>query len=250
MSPEQCNGGAIDRRTDVYAMGVILYQMLTGRLPFIAGKLTELLIAQATQAPPPLRSIDPGIPPAVENAVLQALEKDPERRFSSVDALARAFVGEARATPLPVTPPPTPSPPVPAAGRGKLPQLVVGGIAAALAIASGIFFATRSPSAPAAVHSPSETPATPAWGGRWRLSHTDCLPGSMPATVESIQTGASFTNHAAGFPDTSGTVEPDGRFRIHNSLGTCSGRVVDRTVNETCTNKLHLSCHATYQRVD
>jgi eukaryotic-like serine/threonine-protein kinase len=267
MSPEQCNGGAVDRRTDVYAMGVILYQMLTGRLPFVAGKLTELLIAHATQAPPPLRTLDAGIPPAVESAVLMALEKDPERRFNSVEALAHAFVDEARSTPLPVTPAPVIPTMAPSGGRGKMPQLAILG-AGALVVVAALVFGMRGRSAPAS----STSPATPAaavasdksgrsdkkpedkplavWGGRWGLLHTDCPAGSLPGIVESVQTGATVRNHAAGFPDTSGTVEPDGHFRVHNVFGTCSGRVVDRTVSETCTNKLHMSCHATYQRID
>jgi serine/threonine-protein kinase len=271
MSPEQCNGGAVDRRTDVYAMGVILYQMLTGRLPFVAGKLTELLLAHATQAPPPLRSIDADIPPPVESAVLMALEKDPERRFNSVEALARAFVDEARATPLPITP--APIVPTAAPTRGKMPQLVIGGVVAALAVVVALALAFRAPTtsvAPSSPTSPSSSSSSsaaappaaaaapaaaasskkPVWGGRWGLLRTDCPTGSVPGIVDSVQTGSSIKNHAAGFPDTSGTVEPDGHFRIHNIFGSCSGRVVDRTVSETCTNKLHMSCHATYQRID
>src|SRR5262249_3323695 len=74
MSPEQCRGQPVDQRTDIYALGVIVHQMLSGKLPFIAEGLGELLLAHMTKAPPPLREIDPSIPPAVEQAVLRALD--------------------------------------------------------------------------------------------------------------------------------------------------------------------------------
>ncbi len=91
MSPEQIKGGHVDQRTDVYAMGIILYQMLTGALPFPPTTLPDLLIAHTTQTPPPLRTHDPSIPAAFESVVLHALEKDPARRFATVEELVRAF---------------------------------------------------------------------------------------------------------------------------------------------------------------
>ena len=92
MSPEQCRGLAIDQRTDIYALGVIVFEMLTGRLPFQAQGLGELLLQHMTQAPPPLREIDPTIPPMVEAAVLRALAKDPDERYQSCDQLMRALI--------------------------------------------------------------------------------------------------------------------------------------------------------------
>jgi len=91
MSPEQCNGSAVDQRTDVYALGVILYEMVAGRLPFQATTLGDLLVAHLTEPPPPPSRFEPSIAPLVERAILQALEKDPAQRFSSIDALVKAF---------------------------------------------------------------------------------------------------------------------------------------------------------------
>ena len=103
MSPEQIKGAHVDQRTDIYAMGIILYQMLTGALPFEVTTLTDLLIAHTTQAPPPLRTHDPTIPAAIESVVLHALEKDPARRFASVEELVRAFVSASIENTAPVS---------------------------------------------------------------------------------------------------------------------------------------------------
>ncbi len=84
-------------------MGIILYQMLTGALPFQATTLTDLLIAHTTQTPPPLRTHDPTIPAAIESVVLHALEKDPARRFASVEELVRAFVSASIENTAPVS---------------------------------------------------------------------------------------------------------------------------------------------------
>src|SRR5207302_2508731 len=63
MSPEQCRGATkeLDHRTDIYSLGVIFFQMVTGRLPFDAEGLGDLLLAHMTQPPPPPRTIDPSI---------------------------------------------------------------------------------------------------------------------------------------------------------------------------------------------
>ena len=81
MSPEQCRGAKeIDYRTDVYALGVIGYQMLTGRLPFAADALGELLLKHMTETPAPADSLEPSVPPAVSQILAGALEKEPEKR--------------------------------------------------------------------------------------------------------------------------------------------------------------------------
>jgi serine/threonine-protein kinase len=94
MSPEQCRGQPIDQRTDLYALGVIMYQMLTGRLPFIAEGLGELLLAHMTQPPRPPRELSPEIPPTVEQTVLRCLEKDQAKRFQTAEEILAAIGGE------------------------------------------------------------------------------------------------------------------------------------------------------------
>ena len=91
MSPEQCEGkGNVDHRTDIYALGIVLYEMLTGRVPFIGDGYGEILIQHLTQSP-----ISPSkfrvLPPHVEVVVLKALEKDPENRYPNMDEFMRAM---------------------------------------------------------------------------------------------------------------------------------------------------------------
>jgi serine/threonine-protein kinase len=89
MSPEQCRGIPVDQRSDIYSLGVILYRMLTGRLPFEADALGELLLQHMTQQPKSLREHEPTLPPSVDAAVLRALAKDPAQRPGNVDELMR-----------------------------------------------------------------------------------------------------------------------------------------------------------------
>ncbi|MCO5171488.1 MAG: serine/threonine protein kinase [Planctomycetes bacterium] len=91
MSPEQCLGEPCDARTDVYATGVLLYQMLAGATPFHGAEAHRLLLLHLTEPPPPLRAAAPGVPAALEAAVLRALEKDPADRWPSALALREAL---------------------------------------------------------------------------------------------------------------------------------------------------------------
>ncbi|MEW6734777.1 MAG: serine/threonine-protein kinase [Acidobacteriota bacterium] len=96
ISPEQAQGMPLDPRSDIYSMGIILYQMLTGEVPFKAAS-TTLLMMKHIQAPPkPLREIRPEIPLEIETVVLRALSKNPEdRQLSSlvlVEELEAALV--------------------------------------------------------------------------------------------------------------------------------------------------------------
>ncbi|HEV8630401.1 MAG TPA: protein kinase, partial [Thermoanaerobaculia bacterium] len=90
MAPEQARGEIrqLDRRTDVYALGAVLYELLAGQPPFAGESTVELLLKVLSEEPQPLRRLDPRIPADLETVVLKCLEKEPQRRYDSARALA------------------------------------------------------------------------------------------------------------------------------------------------------------------
>jgi eukaryotic-like serine/threonine-protein kinase len=111
MPPEQVKGEAVDARSDLYSVGVSLYEIVTGRLPFRGESNYALMTAQLQEAPPPPISARPDLPKGLNDIILMAMAKEPERRFQSAAAFRTALksVSEA-ASESPVVPavaPPT-----------------------------------------------------------------------------------------------------------------------------------------------
>lgn len=103
MAPEQIMGEAMDGRVDVYALGIVAYEMLTGTVPF-TGKPTKVQIDHYQKPPPPLTDRIPALPPILSDVVLKALAKDPENRYATARDFARALadaVKQAKETWLP-----------------------------------------------------------------------------------------------------------------------------------------------------
>ncbi|MDB4973540.1 MAG: serine/threonine protein kinase [Myxococcaceae bacterium] len=92
MAPEQCRGGLVDSRADVYSLGCILYEMACGRPPFVGGGMGVILGAHVYDPVPPPRSLAPHIPESLARVIVRALAKDPEHRYPTMRELAGALL--------------------------------------------------------------------------------------------------------------------------------------------------------------
>ena len=94
MSPEQAlRKGAVDARSDVYSLGIITFEMLTGRLPFAGDTSTSILIKQVHEPPPALGAVNPALPVTLDPLLQRALAKDPDDRYPTAREFAEAFQG-------------------------------------------------------------------------------------------------------------------------------------------------------------
>ena len=186
LAPEQVRGEEATPATDVYALGVVLYQFLTGRLPYEGSSLAELAVRQQNEKPLPPSTYNDEVPETLGGAVLRALEGDPNRRYASADELASGLqlglqgedvtaAAARRAPPRPAcsaaTPPPpatsTAPPPRPStARRSRRPGARSRARPAAAAGRTARAAARRRASAPA---SPASSASSWRWS-RWSWS--------------------------------------------------------------------------------
>lgn len=93
MSPEQCQGADLDGRSDLYSLGVVLFEVATGSPPFRVKSLSEAVFKHISEAPPRPRAVQPDLPAGLEDIILWCLAKQPHDRVSSGDQLAKALAG-------------------------------------------------------------------------------------------------------------------------------------------------------------
>jgi serine/threonine protein kinase len=119
MAPEQLRSAPVDERIDIYALGVTLYEMLSGRHPFEATSYSELVLKITSELPPPLETLARDLPAGLSAIVARAMARNPERRFRSATALLEALepYGGVRRSPAPAVPATAPSVHAPASRR-------------------------------------------------------------------------------------------------------------------------------------
>ncbi len=128
MSPEQAAGESLDGRSDLYSLGIVAYEMLVGAPPF-SGSPRSVLSKQILDRPAPISEQRGGLPPELAGAIMQALEKVPEARWSSGRRFRRALIGEETITPIAI--------PTPAPRKRRLLALTVAAIAGTILAAIG-----------------------------------------------------------------------------------------------------------------
>lgn len=101
ISPEQASGESVDHRADIYALGVILFEMIAGRLPFDYKNLNQMMVAHIAEPPPSPVEFNPDCPPPLEAVILKALEKSPEDRYPDMQAMVDALKGVIGSSTLP-----------------------------------------------------------------------------------------------------------------------------------------------------
>ncbi len=240
MSPEQARGEAPDARSDVYALGVVTYELLTGQVPFRSENIYGYIQSHIQKPPPPLTWFNPDVSPDVQDVVLQALAKDPARRFPSAGAFARSLAAAAARPFQPAAFARAPRSRPKSRGGGPGPwALGLFGLAAVLAcaamlvlgalIAPGVVRPASVPSAPAGPGLTGEMP-TPA-ASPMPPGETPGPPTSIPMSTPSLPlTQAAVSLHPANGP--SGTrvlVQGNGFTPNDVVLLTWDGHVVTPT---------------------
>jgi serine/threonine-protein kinase len=179
VAPEQMRGGAVDGAVDVYSLGCMLFQSVTGSRPFERDSDVAVMYAHLNEPPPAPSAVDPSLPVGLDDVVATAMAKEPRERYASCSDLVAA-AREAAAgrrpsytptveVPAPPDEPERPPPAPPSRSSGRRTALLVGVIAAAVAVAVGAFVLLGGPDEPTA---PAASGTTGATAGHFDASQT------------------------------------------------------------------------------
>lgn len=214
MSPEQARGEEIDGRSDLYSLGVLLFEILGGKAPFEATTPLALAFKHATEPAPDILKVNPDLPPELGPILKKAMEKEPGDRYETCAEFANAFLEALPSgaapnakliTPLPPRPPhrheaPTQAPSVPEpAQRSRKNVWMIGGLAALILITFGLW-RTFGPNSP--INDSTSTPET--------ATATNIPPSPTPSPTAS----ATITPTETLAPSTTPIVEDGGAINI------------------------------------
>ena len=191
MSPEQIQGGAVDNRSDLYSVGISLYEMVTGRKPFDGTTQFSIMNAHLEKTPVPPIELDARIPPALNELIVLSLNRDPARRFQSAAAFRNAL---SSLQPESIRPVQAPSATVAHARSRRALWVAAGGLCTVLAIIAVIQFGPRTrtqagapqpaPSQPTV--SPQQVPSQPAAPAP--APSSSAPPSTAPPAAETMPT--------------------------------------------------------------
>jgi serine/threonine-protein kinase len=242
MAPEQATGSPADIGVDIYAAGVILFEMLAGRPPFDETNYNVLIAKLLTATPPHLDDLRKGLPPPLVTAVHRALEKDPDHRYQSAEAFAQSLpsdraISEPNLEILSTLGPDSSVHAAPSTLRkpaGKRAPWIIGAVAMAGAVTAVAIVANRSGS-PATVSPPAPGSAT----GSATLAVTPAPGDAAPAPpsgrleIKTIPPGAAVTidKTPAGSTPLEVTLDP-GEHHLHVELAGFATVDADETIHD------------------
>jgi serine/threonine-protein kinase len=184
MAPEQIRGDKVDARTDIYALGIIMYEMITGKVPFDRPNSVNILMAHVNEEAPALRQMNPNVnvSPAIEDTVARCMAKDPDQRFRSMDEVLASLkrvgggamtatisgvgTGEYRAL----------------SGSGSGPQVTTNGVSGA----NPAFLSPTTTSDPGSIPSPLAVPSDSPAAGAPLMSQPPGRSGSKGMLVAAV----------------------------------------------------------------